>query len=164
MEGHAWMYSPWKPVCPETFWGPQTVGSWLCLACKMIKNLKNISIQQTNIENFQIRSLVFISVIPGPRVSSHLLWWLRCSSLLKVELGGNVSCALVNFSQKWKEEKKGYMFQEKWERTYFFVEMKMLLPLYFGNMMCLCQNDLMNFRHVGAAQAPWVAFQVWCLR
>ena len=71
----------------------------------MIKNLKNISIQHTNIENFQIRNLVLISVKPGPRVSSHLLWWLRCSSLLKVELGGNVSCALVDFCQKWKEEK-----------------------------------------------------------
>lgn len=56
------------------------------------------------------------------------------------------------------------MFQEKWKSAYFFVEMKMLLPLYFGNMMCLSQNDLMDFRHVGTAQAPWVVFEVWCLR
>lgn len=58
------------------------------------------------------------------------------------------------------EEKKGSMFQEKWKSAYFFVEMEMLLPLYFGNMMYLCQNDLMDFTHLGTAQAPWVAFEV----
>lgn len=54
------------------------------------------------------------------------------------------------------EDKKGYMFQEKWESADFFVEMKIFfLPLYFGNMMCLCQNNLMDFTHLYPTQAPY---------
>ena len=68
----------------------------------MIKNLKNISVQHTNIENFQIRNLVFY--LCDTRAQGQLPFIVVAKMFLPFEdrVMGNVSGTLVNFSQKWK--------------------------------------------------------------
>ena len=70
-KSEAWIYSPWKPVCPKVLWGPPIVGSWLRLGCKMIKEFLKISSQHTNIEDFQIRNLVFRFFLKNQKIRQH---------------------------------------------------------------------------------------------
>lgn len=59
-------------------------------------------------------------MIPGPRVSSHLLWWLRCSCLLKVELGEMFLVPLYISLKNGKDRReKGFHVSRKMEECLF---------------------------------------------